>query len=190
MLSNYFRNKKTSKKGFTLVEAICSIIILAMVFAGVLNSVAFARQMVFTNNIRDKASDRGQLIADEMITVCTGYDPDVNPSDTINNAIVPQIKEIINNDDDPQVGSIGKVEHVASFTDLSSYDSSKPEIEFTIEPVTEAYADGTDTYGNDFKSAQEKGWNITIRIYYKSINGNRSWQATEISAFAPYNYIK
>ena len=76
MLSTYFHNKKKSKKGFTLVEAVCSVMILAIVFAGVLNSIAFARQMVFTDNVRDKASDRAQIVADELINVCTGKNPD------------------------------------------------------------------------------------------------------------------
>ena len=56
LVTKYFKKLKKSKKGFTLVEAMCAIMIMAIVFVGILNAVSFSRQMVYTNNSREKAS--------------------------------------------------------------------------------------------------------------------------------------
>lgn len=188
LLSNYFRKKKSSKKGFTLVEAMCSVVILAIVFVGVLNAVAFARQMVYADNVRDKASDKGQIIADEMISICTGYDPEDPNAKT---SIVAELTDILNNSSDPQFASIGEAEHAATgFKDLSSFNPATDKlIQYTITPVLESTSTNT-IGGHTAVSTTEKGWEITVRIYYQAINQNNSWQASQYSAFAPYNYIK
>ena len=189
MLSNYFRKKKKSKKGFTLVEALCSVMILALVFAGVLNSIAFSRQMVFTNNVRDKASDKAQLVADELISICTNKDPD-DPDINVNvmPAIRNEIADTINNANDPQYASVGDVTLVDGLLDVNDYTEADPPIQVTIEPVHENLADVT-VAGIETKETTQAGWNMTLRIYYRAIGGNDSWQATDVSAFAPYNTV-
>ncbi len=189
MLSNYFHNKKKSKKGFTLVEAVCSVMILAIVFAGVLNSIAFARQMVFTDNVRDKASDRAQIVADELINVCTGKNPDDPDLTNVLASIENEVNDVINNADDPQYDHVGNVTLVSSLTGVDAYNPAhNPEIQVTIEPVSESMADVT-VGGFDSKETTQAGWNITLRIYYQAIGRQDHWQATEISAFAPYTYV-
>lgn len=189
MLSNYFHSKKKSKKGFTLVEAVCSVMILAIVFAGVLNSVAFARQMVFTDNVRDKASDRAQIVADEMITICTGKNPDDPNLASVLADIESEVNSIINNADDPQYDNVGTVTLVSSLTGVDAYNPAyNPEIQVTVEPVSETMSDAA-IDGIDTKDTTQAGWNITLRIYYQAIGGHDNWQATEISAFAPYTYV-
>ncbi len=185
LLSNYFRNKKNSKKGFTLVEALCSVAILAIVFAGVLNSVAFSQQMIYTDNVRDKASDKAQLVADEMISICTGKDPDdANALTQIQN----DIDSHINNANDPQFASVGQVTLVTGLTGVDAFNPAhNPMIQVTVTPVTESFDDEV-LSGITTKSTTQSGWDITLRVYHQAIGGQDSWQATEVSAFAPYNH--
>lgn len=187
MLSNYFRKRKNTKKGFTLVEAICSVMIMAIVFAGVLNAIAFSKQMVYTENVRDKASDKAQLIADELISVCTGKNPDdPNLTTSVLPAIESDINSIINNNQDPQFASIGQVHLVNTLTDVKVFNPSVNDtIQVTITPVSGTLSDST-VGGIACKDSTQAGWDITLRIYYRAIGGKDSWQATEISAFAPF----
>ncbi len=186
MLSNYFHKKTKSKKGVTLVEVLCSVLILAIVFAGVLNAVAFSQQMVYTDNVRDKASDISQLVADEVMNICTGKDPEDTSSPA---AIENDINDIVNNTIDPQYASIGEVKIVPGFTSLEAYDPTHdPQVQVMIEPVTESMADNT-VAGIQTKETTQAGWNITLRVYYRSVNGKKNWTATEISAFAPFNTV-
>lgn len=188
LLSNYFRKKK-SKKGFSLVEALCSVMILAIVFAGVLNSVVFSRQIVLTQNIRDVSSDRGQLIADELITICMKYNPDeydaTNHNQGVNQALAAiqaEIDSVINYADDPQYNDeIGGIAVVNTFTDATSFNpNTDKRTQVKIQFVEESITDKT-----DHKEIKQAGWDITVRLYYQAIGSQGPWQGTDITAFAP-----
>lgn len=180
----YFSKK--SKKGFTLVEALCSVFVLAIVFVGVLNAVAFSRQMVFTNNAREKASYKGQLIADEIFATVTGISTDGSEDP------VAAISAVVNDMDDPQNTDpdtkIGTVTKVNKLTDPKNCNG-KSLIEYTIEAVNESYSDDTDGTVS-VHNVTEQGWNITVRVFYKEVGAQDDYKCVDISAFAPYNYIK
>ena len=121
-IRNYFKQKK-SKKGLTLVEVLCAIFVLAIVFVGVLNAVAFSRQMVFSNNSREKASFRGQLVADEVLSICTGLNP-TNVDDLT--TVATKVDGVLNDMSDPQNNdsetAVGKVERVNTLSDPASFN--------------------------------------------------------------------
>lgn len=196
MVTKYLKRITKSKKGFTLVEAICSILIMAIVFVGILNAVSFSRQMVFTNNAREKASDRGQLVADEIFSIATGYDPgdpiDLNVVDNLHNAI----DAVINNggtgtaNDDPQYDLIGKVQYVYGFEDVTNFNPETDcEIQYTLTPVGEVFVD-TENDGLTAKWLKQRGWEIKVRVYYQTVGQGNRYNAAELSVFAPANYIE
>lgn len=189
-MSNYFK-KKRSKKGLTLVEVICAIFVLAIVFVGVLNAVAFSRQMVFTNNAREKASFKGQLVSDEIFSTVSGSDPDSVSIDEIN----AKIADVINNDADPQnldgdnMAAVGKVKAVPSLSDPAGFSADDDcYIEYLVTPI--GTADAVDNPSGDYTEAREKGWNITVRVFYNEISADSDFRCVDISIFAPFNYIK
>ncbi|MBQ3692199.1 MAG: prepilin-type N-terminal cleavage/methylation domain-containing protein [Clostridia bacterium] len=192
-ISNYFRQKK-SKKGLTLVEVICAIFVLAIVFVGVLNAVAFSRQMVFTNNAREKASFKGQLVADEIFSAATGYDPDsttTNPEDEIEKIVNNLTSDPQNKDSDT---AIGRAQKVTTLTDPAAFTPAATDpyyIEYTLDKIgTSKVVDkeDSDTTGK-YTEAVEKGWDITVRVFYKEITDDSDFRCIDISAFAPFNYI-
>jgi len=196
LVTNYFKKIRKSKKGFTLVEAMCSIMIMAIVFVGILNAVSFSRQMVFTNNSREKASDKGQLVADEIISIATGYDPGEPIDPTVTGNLSAAINAVLNNggtgtaNDDPQYEIIGAVEYVASFPELADYDpSTSAEIQYTLTPVSASLVD-TEVDGVTAKFASERGWDIKVRVYYQSVGAGNGYNVAELTAFAPTNYIE
>lgn len=185
MLSNKFRKKK-SKKGFTLVEAICAVMILAIVFVGVLNAVAFSRQMVFTNNAREKASDNAQLIADQIFTIATDYNPD--DAGALDNLKTELSSTLTTSDND----GIGAITYVTAFSDDRStlptgYSYS---VQYKIDSVSASSADITDAGGAVIgHETTQSGWNITVRCYYQRFGTGNDWDCVEVSAFASPNVI-
>ena len=185
MLSKFLKTKK-SKKGFTLVEALASVMILALVFVGILNAVAFARQMVFTDNVRDLASEKAQLISDEIIATAEGHDP-TQAAEIIN--IETEVSQIANNASDTQTDLIGEATKVNTFTDPAAFvKGTTPEIQYIITPVTDSVID-TDNGTVSYKEVVQAGWNVKVRVYYQRINQNDAYDCVEVSAFAPHSYI-
>lgn len=195
LLGNYFKNKK-SKKGMTLVEVVCSVIVLAIVFVGVLNAVAFSRQMVLTNNAREKASFKGQLVADEIFSLATGYDPDTK---------VDELKAALNSaitaEDDPQndtdgtgIGKVELVDVLSSPSDDSIKEKSEDGsyIQYTVVPVGKDAASSQEVEVDGIKCIDtvEIGWDITVRVFYRQIGGQSDFRCVDIPVFAPLNYIK
>lgn len=181
--------KAKSKKGFTLVEAICAVFVLAIVFVGVLNAVAFSRQMIFTNNARDKASDKAQLVADEIFSTAMGFDPnDAMAESDLRTAIT----NVVNNPNDPQNmdpdTAIGTVNFVTAFTEPSAMNDSMDQIECIITPVLESCADAADGTVSK-QEVVESGWNIQVRVFYKEIGNDYNYRCIDVSAFAPTNYV-
>lgn len=189
-MARYLKKKK-SKQGMTLVEVICAIFILAIVFVGVLNAVAFSREMVFSNNTREKASYKAQLVADEIFTLATGCDPEVMSEAELSS----KIDTVLNSGNDPQnndtdeSGNIGIVKYVGSLSETSAFKAEGGAyIEYTIEKVTASDTDESDANGT-YAKVGEKGWNITVRVFYHQINENSEYRCVDISVFAPLNYI-
>lgn len=184
MLSKFI--KKKSKKGFTLVEAICAVMVLAIVFVGVLNAVAFSRQMLFTNNAKEKASDNAQLIADQIFTLASDYDPD--DSSALSNLTSELSSTLSTSDND----GIGAITYVTAFSDDRStlpagYSYS---IQYMIAPVSAATTNITDGAGAVIgQETTQKGWNITVRCYYLRLGTDDNWNCVEVSAFASPNVI-
>lgn len=180
--------KTKSKKGFTLIEAICAVFVLAIVFVGVLNAVAFSRQMVLTNNARDKASDKAQLVADEIFSTAVGFVPGTDDA-----ALMTALDGAVNNlTDDPQNvdadSAIGKVNFVTTFTDPSDMDESKDYIECIISATTEKCDDAAEGTVSK-QDIVELGWSIQVRVFYREI-GRSDYRCVDVTAFAPANYIK
>jgi len=193
-IKRYFSKKAQSKKGFTLVEAAASVMILAIVCAGVLNAVAFSREMVYSNNAREKASDKAQLVADEIVSAAMGEDP-ANP-DTLD-AIKARVNEITNADNgttpNVQAEAIGKVACVTAFSEPTSDDEL---IQYTITPITAAVNEDTDIEVVVDKVKQKvtvheavvEGWDIHVRVYYKQIGAGGAYRVVDMDAFAPKDY--
>lgn len=177
----------------TLVEVICAIFVLAIVFVGVLNAVAFSREMVFSNNSREKASFKGQLIADEIFSLATGCDPEEADAET---KLINKIEAVVNNNSDPQnndideKGKIGRALYVDNFTEPDAFvPVDDAYIQYTIEKVSAVDEPGSDETGN-FTIIHEKGWNISVRVFYHQIADNSDYRCVDISLFAPLNYIQ
>lgn len=194
-MTRWFSRKAHSKKGFTLVEAVASVMILAIVCVGVLNAVAFSREMVFSNNAREKASDKAQLVADEIISAAMGE----NPEDSTAPASIQAAVNAIANDSasgtsNIQTASIGKVNCVTAFTTPATEDDL---IQYILTPVT----DGTDVERDtDVKvsginqkatvhDTKVVGWDIKVRVYYKMV-GSGDYRVVDVSAFAPREYVE
>ncbi len=187
LTTKFLLSKAKSKKGFTLVEALCACFVLAIVFVGVLNAVAFSKQMVLTDTARERASDKAQLIADEVFSAATGY-PVTDPVSDL----VTKLVNIVNNNSDPQTDPIGKVAFKSKsegFTALDHMTAAQPQIECIIDPITtaadEAKADGTVSR----QEVVELGWDIKVRVYYKEIQDSDKYLCVDVSAFAPSTYI-
>lgn len=182
--------KLHSKKGITLVETVCAIMILAIVCVGVLNAVAFSREMVYTNNSREKASDKAQLIADEIVTAAAGVDPSASDGVTI---IQSKVNSIANNAaaTDVQNSEIGNVKNVLNFADPTSDDEM---IQYILTPVTDSTVVDAEmkvivggierrTTTHDVK---QPGWDIQVRVYFKRIGGQDEYRSVDVSAFSPH----
>jgi len=193
-MSNYLRTKK-SKKGLTLVEVICAMFVLMIIFVGVLNAIAFSRQMVFSNNSRENASYKGQLVADEIFSLATGYDPDSMTEDELSE----KLKPILENIDDPQnVGDdeskiVGVVTYANPLPDPDTFvpNTTSTYIQYNIKAIkTENVKDEDVTVGTEVhKSVVEKGWNITVRVFYREISENSPFRCVDYSIYAPFNAI-
>ncbi len=190
-IRNYFKQKK-SKKGLTLVEVLCAIFVLAIVFVGVLNAVAFSRQMVFSNNSREKASFRGQLVADEVLSICTGLNP-TNVDDLT--TVATKVDGVLNDMSDPQNNdsetAVGKVERVNTLSDPASFNpgDSGALIQCKITGVTSETSNEVSDGSGTYTEAVEIGWDITVRVFYREISGDSDFRCIDITAFAPSNYI-
>ena len=193
-INRYFNKKAQSKRGFTLVEAAASVMILAIVCAGVLNAVAFSREMVFSNNAREKASDKAQLVADEIISAAMGE----NPKDaSALNVIVARVNDITTNSlegtTNIQADAIGVVTQVDEFHEPANENEL---IQYIITPV-ETAADverDTDVTVNKIKQKVTvhdvvvEGWNINVRVYYKMIGSGGTYRVVDVSGFAPRDF--
>ncbi len=181
---HFLKRFNKSKKGFTLVEVLASIFVLTIVFMGVLCAVAFSRQMVFTNNNKEKASDQAQLVADEIITLVTG----VADIDTAKD----NVEEYYDTGAGVRTESDAGTEIVEVTTFAEPTSSTSPKIQYTITPAapsTPADANRTDAAGNEYVETQQQGYNITVRVYYDKINGNGGYECVEINGFAASVYI-
>ncbi len=193
MLSKIFRTKVRSKKGITLVETVCAVMILAIVTVGVLNAVAFSREMIYSNNSREKASDKAQLIADEIITIASHCDPS---GSTIKTAIEGKVDTIANNTSptDVQHNNIGNVISVDNFYVPTNQNEM---IQYILTPVTDSTVTETEKKvivgGIEQKTtiydAKQPGWDIQVRVYYKNIGGKDEYRMADVRAFAPYNVV-
>lgn len=177
---HFLKRFNKSKKGFTLVEVLASIFVLTIVFMGVLCAVAFSRQMVFTNNNKEKASDQAQLVADEIITLVTGV------------ADIDAARHNVEEYYDTGAGARTDIADVTTSAFAEPTSSTSPKIQYTITPAAPATATDTDTddaAGNDYVETQQQGYNITVRVYYDKINGNGGYECVEINGFAASVYI-
>lgn len=164
-----------SKKGFTLVEVLASIFVLVIIFTGVLSAVAFSRQMVFTDNSKEKASDEGQLIADEMLTLVSGECVDVTDVQT-------QISSYYSSASKNPVD----VTSTGGFHNPTSLDPATGDyIQYTVEEVGGGASTDVDVPGGiSHVETVQHGFKITVRVYYSRINGNGGYNCEEIIAFS------
>lgn len=202
-MTKFFKKKVKSKKGFSLVESICGVMILAVVCVGVLNSVAFSREMIYTNNAREKASDKAQLVADEIVASATGVDP--SGGDAAVTFIVNKMNEIANTETptgtpakDIQTDDIGKVYYMKDGFVTPAVDDPDPKlIQYTLEPITSGTleetkqkftVDGVDL-NVDVRKAVQAGWKIKIRVFYGKIGGEATYRTVDFDAFAAKSQV-
>ncbi len=190
-INNFLSKKAHSKKGFTLVEAAAAVMILAIVCVGVLNAVAFSREMVYSNNSKEKASDIAQLVADEVMQSATGMNPaDVDAPAQIQAKVNEIANETVSDSPNIQFENIGKVNCVTAFDVPTNEDEL---IQYVLTPI----ADGTDIESDTdvtvshvhqkatFNEAVMEGWDIRVRVYYKEIGAGGDYRVVDVSAFAP-----
>lgn len=164
-----------SKKGFTLVEVLASAFVLVIVFTGVLSAVAFSRQMVFTDNEREKASDEAQLIADEIISVAKGS-ADISDAST-------KIADYYTALSTPK-----NVADMTAFGFSYSGGTTESKYQYTLAESSDNCTD-TDTSGLSGtlqgKVTTQQGFDLTVRVYYQRINGGGGYDCVEVTAFVP-----
>lgn len=176
-----FTPKSKSKKGYTLVEALGACIVLMIIFTGVLNSVAFAQRLVYSNNSKEKASDTAQLVADELIVIARG-------SDSVDAAQEKIAESKVFDESDPQFAIIGNVEEV---DDFSEPDGTHGIIQYILteqgdsKEDTELDVGGETVQGNSIKQC---GVLINVRVYYKRFTNSTQYDCVDLVAFAPKDY--
>lgn len=171
-----------SKHGFTLVEALAAVFVLVIVFTGVLNAVMFSRQMTFKNNMKEKASDQAQIIADVMQAAATGASDITDAKNAIEAAV--------NDTTDDLYTQIGEISYVTTFGYTGGSSTVQPR-QYTISDVNDTDTDITASGISGTASGQrisEQGYLITIRVYYEAINDSNDYECVEVTAFAPVNY--
>ena len=131
----YKRSKKLKEnKGFTLIEALISIIILAIVSVLMVQGVSMARKAYSSNKTKTEASAianqeiekiRSMVFADIGITGVTGGDPvgTLKPQNTINGFTVDRSVSWV-------LGSNNKIKHVKIIV-------SNPSLVNSLKVVTE-----------------------------------------------------
>lgn len=200
MRTKFFKRKMHSKKGYTLVELVCAIAVFAIVCAGILNAVAFSREMVYTNNSRDKASDKAQFVADELVAAATGVDP----SAADGAALIQGKMDSIAADNDAMVqnGLANEADKIGAVTLITEEDfieptpeNNAPLIQYILKAIpADEDADiledvGGITQAVDGRDIKQAGWDIRIRVYYKQVGGGGSYRSVDVSAFAPQSYV-
>ncbi len=164
------KHRARSRKGETLVEILASAVIIAIFFAGVLNSVVFTQQSNYTNNNKEKASQSAQEVEQEKLTLKSGPEPPLFGS----------AEAIL----DSYYGSGGlgeadsgspedTVNYVSSFSDPTSNDDL---IQYTLAL--------TSTQDSDLDNVTQAGYNITVRVYYTRVSNGSSYTYSEVNAFA------
>lgn len=195
MRTKLLKRKMRSKKGYTLVELVCAIAIFAIVCAGILNSVAFSREMVYTNNSRDKASDKAQFVADELVSAATGVDPTAADGPALIQAKMESIladnETIANNAGAERIGHATLMAD-GIFKDPTN-DNELIQYVLTAIPGDEdndilEEVDGI-TQAIDGRDVRQAGWDITIRVYYKQVGESGNYRSVDVSAFAPQSYV-
>lgn len=176
----FLKRLNKSKKGFTLIEVLASAFVLVIVFTGVLSAVAFSRQMVFTDNEREKASDEAQLIADEIISIAKGstdeFDANTKIADYYRAFSPPK-----------------DVADMTAFGFSYSGGTTESKYQYTLTESSDDCTD-TDTSGHSGAALQgkvttQKGFDVTVRVYYQRINGGGGYDCVEVTAFVPSSYI-
>lgn len=166
--------------------------VFAIVTVGVLNAVAYSREMVYTNNAREKASDKAQLVADEILSAARGVDPTGADAVRIINDSVSAIAN--NGSGDVQTSSIGTVKYVTDFQEPTSSDEM---IQYTLTPITEDVIDATDTeitvdgitQRPTIYVSKQPGWQIHVRVYYKRVANDNDYRVVDVSGFAPKSFV-
>ncbi len=163
--------------------------ILAFVCAGVLSSVAYSREMIYSNNSREKASDKAQFISDEIIVAATGVDPAAPDGATL---IATSMNSIANNASasDIQTESIGVVNFVSDYFEPTNSDQT---IQYKLEAIPADVIEETDTEIRrggitehaTVRNVTQMGWKIAVRVYYKEIGGGDDYRYVDVEAFAP-----
>lgn len=172
------RRFNKNKKGMTLIEVLCSIFVLAIVFAGVVSAVVFSQSMVYTDNARDKASDQAQLVADELLTVAKGCDGTIASTRSAIEAYL--------------LSSGEDIEYKVDSSAFGYSGAADEEIQYTLVECKDTDTDDTTTVsGNTVPAvtATEQGVTIIVRVYYQKVNGGGAYDCVEVSAFAPTAYV-
>lgn len=181
ILKSKFTPKSKSKKGYTLVEALGACFVLMIVFTGVLNSVAFAQRLVYSNNSKEKASDTAQLVADELIVVARG-------SDDVTAAQTKIAASKVFDTSDPQYAIIGDVQEVVAF---SEPDAAHGVIQYTLAYQNNSTTNVDITVGGanvQGSSVKQDGILINVRVYYKRFTNSSKYDCVDLVAFAPKDY--
>ena len=175
----------------------CSVIILAIVCVGVLNAVAFSREMIFSNNNREKASEKAQLVADEIIIALAGISPE---DSTALGQIDTKMNNIANDNTaaDTQLSTIGKVIRRDKADGFKPPSNDDEMIQYIVDPVkadTDVATDiGVRIDGGSavatIHTPSIPGWDITVRVYYKQVGNTGDYKVVEVSAFAPRDSVK
>ncbi|NLP30828.1 MAG: type II secretion system protein [Clostridiales bacterium] len=104
---------KNNKKGFTLVEVLASVIILALITGSIVFAIAFSQRVVQENSVSDAYAAEVQAAADVIMTyvnggLTTGYEIEIESQSSLT------------------------VYHNAE----TSFDPSLNDIQFTLKPET------------------------------------------------------
>lgn len=165
-----------SKKGFTLLELMVTIIILVLVITAVVAGVVLSQQVVVDNNLKEKVSAQGSETADLLITTFKGtpYDDLVKSDGTPTDKFLDLQKDDVATPKKDKLSSLKFIKN----TDNFAYDSSNP-IQYKLEKVT-----GADSIKNGNTVSSVDGIKITVCVYYE--NGQKS---LKVNGFAASNAI-
>lgn len=192
LLSKLKIKKIKSKHGFTLVEALAAVFVIVIVFTGVLSAVTVSRQMIFTDNAREKASDTAQIISDQIMAAASGQ--------TTLADVQAAIEQVLNNDPNDTSHELigGTVSWVGTESGCLATDFGYPAAGLTpyqymitattddTDTDTEATAGGTTLSG---KQISEEGFAVTVRVYYQKVNANNDYSYIEMVVFLPINSV-
>lgn len=160
-LTRLIKSSRGSKHGFTLVEAIVSVLILAIVVIAVVQTIALTRQSILKSSVSSAQMAQAELVLNTLVqNITPTLDTTVSP---------PVFKEAMTI---PQLEGVSKATHVPYGTDFVCTDTQNQFF----------------TYVEDKQDGHVYGYKITVGVFgadKKTLATVHGYAGAQSDAFSP-----